>query len=123
MIHKKVRKDQLSLGILILAVAIVVVVHWGLVDADYQSAFVWGIIDAAFIVMPFFYFFTVCKKGIRKHKCKEIDYSIIIPFVGIALLTVYQLATGKFANPDLMWDYIDAVAVVSYAFAAGKIIK
>ena len=123
MVHKKVRKDQLSLGILILAVAIVVVIHWGLVAEANQSAFVWGVVDAAFIAMPFFYFFTVCKKGLSKHKCKELDYSIIIPFAGIALLTVYQLATGKFANPDLLWDYIDAVAVVSYAFAAGKIIR
>ena len=123
MIQKKGRKDQASLGLLLLALAIIIVVHWTLVPESSQSAFVWGVVDAAFITMPFFYFFTICRTGNKKNKYKDLDYSLLIPFVVLAVLAAYQLLTGQFAINGPLWDYIDALAVVSYSFAAGKMLQ
>ena len=128
--HKMKDKEfrRNGLGFFILFIGILTVVHWTLVPEQSQNKFLWGLLDAAFIIMPLLYMLSVCSetktknKAKAKEKCKELDFTIIVPLALVALVTVFQVATGKIGTPDLVWDYLDALVVISYSFAAGRLI-
>ena len=127
--HKKKNQElqKNGLGFFILFIAILTVVHWTLVPEQSQSKFLWGLLDAAFIIIPLLYMLSVCSgaknKKKAKEKCKELDFTILVPLALAALVTTFQVATGKVGIPDPIWAYLDALIVISYPFAAGKLIN
>ena len=110
-------------GGIALFTAILVVVHWGIVEVENWVPAIWILADIIFIIMPVLYILMVCgcmKKSADTPK-PNLNLFLLTPLVVISLLTLFQLFTGKFGVDDKLWDYIDALVIVTYSFIAGSL--
>ena len=109
-----------TLGILLLVASVLIVWNWGLQN---HVAFIWGIVDVIFIGLPILYLYKCCAGKKKDMLQKKLTDPVFLVLAFIGLVAVYQLAMGRFGEPDLIWDYLDAFAAVVYAFLAGKMLR
>ena len=117
-----IKMDKLDkvFGTVVLLMAILIVWHWGILGVEMQSRLIWLIVDTLFIVLPIIYFLSHRYSKGKSFNKKNLDCVVLTLLLIICVVTIYQLAMGKFTTESLVWDYLDAFSVVAYSFIAGK---
>ena len=107
-----------TLGILLFITAILVTWNWGIVLIP--NNILWIVIDVLYVAFPIFYLIN-CSCASDKQAEKNVDPFFFSALVLIAVATIYQLLSGNFGIPDVLWNYINGFSILLYSFLAGKL--
>ena len=109
-----------ALAFLFLICSVLIAWNWGLQGG---LLLIWGVVDVLFVALPILYLYNCCSGKKKEVLQKKLTEPVFLTLALIAVVAVYQVAMGRFGKPDVIWDYLDAFAVIFYAFLAGKLLR
>ena len=108
------------LSFLLLITSILIIWNWGLKG---NVILIWWIVDVLFVAFPILYLYNRCSGKTKEEFQKKLTEPVFLTLAFIGIVAIYQVASGRFGKPDVIWDYLDAFAVIVYSFLAGKLLR